>query len=108
MALEEPQGIKNLSPEESARFAGVDPDYAQRDLYQAIEAGDFPKWNVFVQVMSEAEARTYRINPFDLTKVWPHKDYPRIPVGVLELNRACLPTTTRSSIASAPTISICR
>ena len=81
------QGIRNLLPEEAARLAGSDPDYAQRDLFAAIERGDFPSWDVYVQIMTEAEAATYRINPFDLTKVWPHADYPRIPVGRLELNR---------------------
>jgi catalase len=81
------QGIRNLLPAEAARLAGVDPDYAQRDLFAAIERGEFPSWDVYVQIMTEAEAATYRINPFDLTKVWPHADHPRIPVGKLELNR---------------------
>lgn len=85
------QGIKNLLPEEAVRLAGVDPDYAQRDLFSAIAGGDFPKWDVFIQVMPETEVDAFvqrtGWNPFDLTKVWPHKDYPRMPVGVLELNR---------------------
>jgi catalase len=81
------QGIKNLLPEEAVRLAGANPDYAQRDLFNAIEKGDFPSWAVSVQIMTETEAAQYRINPFDLTKVWPHADYPRIPVGILELNR---------------------
>jgi len=81
------QGIRNLLPEEAARLAGADPDHAQRDLFNAIAAGSFPRWNASVQIMTEADAARYHINPFDLTKVWPHKDYPRIPVGVLELNR---------------------
>ena len=89
--LKTQQGIRNLLPEDAARLAGSDPDHAQRDLFGAIAAGDFPKWNVFIQVMTEAEAATWEArtgwNPFDLTKVWPHKDFPRIPVGVLELNR---------------------
>jgi len=89
--LKTQQGIKNLSAEEAVRLAGADPDHAQRDLFNAIAAGDFPKWNVFIQVMTEAEATAWEQktgwNPFDLTKVWPHKDFPRIPVGVLELNR---------------------
>ena len=85
------QGIRNLSAAEAQRLAGSDPDYAQRDLFDAIARGDFPRWNVFVQVMSDEqriawEART-GWNAFDLTKVWPHGDFPRIPVGVLELNR---------------------
>jgi catalase len=85
------QGIKNLSTAEAARLAGTAPDHAQRDLFEAIARRDFPRWNVFIQVMSEQEAveweRRTGWNPFDLTKVWPHKDFPRIPVGVLELNR---------------------
>lgn len=89
--LKTQQGIKNLSAGEAVRLAGADPDHAQRDLFSAIAAGDFPKWNVFIQVMTEAEAAAWEQktgwNPFDLTKVWPHKDFPRIPVGVLELNR---------------------
>ncbi|KQU78322.1 MULTISPECIES: catalase [unclassified Rhizobacter] len=89
--LKTQQGIRNLLPEDAARLAGTDPDHAQRDLFGAIASGDFPKWNVFIQVMTEAEAVAWEArtgwNPFDLTKVWPHKDFPRIPVGVLELNR---------------------
>jgi catalase len=81
------QGIRNLLPAQAAALAGTDPDHAQRDLFKAIAEANYPRWNVFVQIMTEAEAAQYRINPFDLTKVWPHKDYPRIPVGVLELNR---------------------
>lgn len=85
------QGIKNLLPADAVRLAGEDPDYAQRDLFNAIEAKDFPKWRLCVQVMPELEAETWARktgwNPFDVTKVWPHKDYPLIEVGVLELNR---------------------
>jgi catalase len=85
------QGIQNLLPEDAVRLAGSDPDHAQRDLFNAIASGDFPRWNVFIQVMTEDEAVAWEQrtgwNPFDLTKVWPHKDFPRIPVGVLELNR---------------------
>ncbi len=65
----------------------TDPDYSQRDLFHAIQKGDFPKWRVCVQIMPEKDAETYHINPFDLTKVWPHKDYPLVEVGELELNR---------------------
>ena len=89
--LKTQQGIKNLGAEEAVRLAGADPDHAQRDLFNAIASDNFPKWNVFIQVMTEAEASAWEQktgwNPFDLTKVWPHKDFPRIPVGVLELNR---------------------
>ncbi|MBA6117573.1 catalase [Pseudomonas sp. NC26] len=81
------QGIKNLAPAEAARLAGTDPDYAQRDLFEAIERGDFPRWTVCIQVMSEAEAASRVENPFDVTKTWSQKDYPLIEVGVLELNR---------------------
>src|SRR5882757_3091436 len=81
------QGIKNLTTEEAVRLSGVDPDSHQRDLREAIERGDFPSWTVQVQVMPAADAATYRFNPFDLTKVWPHADYPPIEIGRLELNR---------------------
>jgi len=81
------QGIKNLMQEEADRLAGSDPDYVTRQLFELIEKGEYPKWTLYVQVMPEVEAETYRWNPFDLTKVWPHADYPLIEVGVLELNR---------------------
>ena len=85
------QGIRNLSAEEATRIAGTDPDYAQRDLFNAIAKGDFPRWDVKIQVATDAELAAWEArtgwNPFDLTKVWPHKDFPLIEVGVLELNR---------------------
>ncbi|MBL8022496.1 MAG: catalase [Leptospirales bacterium] len=81
------QGIKNLSPARAAELAGSDPDYATRDLFEAIERGEFPEWRVCIQVMPEADAAKYRFNPFDLTKVWSHKDYPLVEIGELELNR---------------------
>ncbi|MFT4033496.1 MAG: catalase [Siphonobacter sp.] len=81
------QGIKNFTAAEANEMKSNDMDFAQRDLLQAIEHGDFPKWKLSVQIMPEAEAKTYRWNPFDLTKVWPHADYPLIEVGVLELNQ---------------------
>lgn len=81
------QGIKNFTQEEADKIVGEDPDWATRDLYERIERGDFPKWKLSVQIMPEAEAENYRWNPFDLTKVWPHKDYPLIEVGIMELNR---------------------
>ncbi|MGO4378753.1 catalase [Pseudoduganella sp. RAF53_2] len=85
------QGIRNLAAADAVRLAGEDPDYAQRDLFNAIASGQFPRWDVKLQVATEQqladwEART-GWNPFDLTKVWPHADFPLIPVGVLELNR---------------------
>nr|APZ88358.1 catalase [Bursaphelenchus xylophilus] len=81
------QGIKNLSVEEAGRLAGDDPDYATRDLYNAIESGNYPEWKFYIQVMKESEAAGCPFNPFDLTKVWPHKDYPLIPVGKIVLNK---------------------
>eukprot|EP01137_Pigoraptor_chileana_P005514 Opistho-2@48688 len=81
------QGIKNLPAAEAKRIAGENPDYAQQDLFEAIERGDSPAWRVFVQVMKEEDAAKYRFNPFDITKVWPHSDYPLQPVGRMVLNR---------------------
>ena len=81
------QGIKNLPRAEASRLTGTDPDYAQQDLCEAIARGDFPAWRVCVQVMPETEAETYHIHPFDLTKVWPHQDYPLIDVGEMVLQR---------------------
>jgi catalase len=81
------QGIKNFTADEATKLAGEDPDWATRDLYEAIENKDYPRWKMQVQIMPEKDARSYRWNPFDLTKVWPHDDYPCIDVGVLELNR---------------------
>jgi catalase len=85
------QGIKNLSTADAVRLAGADPDYAQRDLFEAIARGDCPRWDVKLQVATPAEldawSRRTGWNPFDLTKIWPHSDFPLIPVGVLELNR---------------------
>jgi len=81
------QGIANLTDAEAGAVIACDRESAQRDLYESIEQGNFPRWKLFVQVMPETDAATYPINPFDLTKVWPHADYPLIEVGVLELNR---------------------
>ena len=81
------QGIQTLTNREGEALIAKDRESAQRDLYEAIDKGDFPKWNVKIQVMPETDAETYHVNPFDITKVWPHKDYPLIDVGVLELNR---------------------
>lgn len=81
------QGIQNLTDAEAAELVGGDRESHQRDLFYSIEKGDFPKWSMYVQVMPEREAWTCIQNPFDLTKVWSHKDYPLIEVGVLELNR---------------------
>src|SRR6476619_3859414 len=81
------QGIDFLTQEDADRIAGEDGDYHQRDLYDSIEAGDHPTWTLKVQIMPFEDAKTYRFNPFDLTKVWPHADYPLIKVGTMELNR---------------------
>jgi catalase len=81
------QGIENLSDEAAAGLVGNDRESHQRDLYDSIERGDFPKWTMFIQVMPEKDAAKLPYHPFDLTKVWFKKDYPLIEVGVLELNR---------------------
>jgi len=81
------QGIENNTAEQAARIGGEDPAHHQNDLYGAIESGNFPSWTLKVQLMPEADAMTYRINPFDLTKVWTHADYPLIEVGKLVLDR---------------------
>jgi len=81
------QGIKNLTDEEAAEIIGADRESHQRDLYESIERGDFPKWKMYVQIMPELEADQQKDNPFDLSKVWYHKDYPLIEVGEFELNR---------------------
>nr|ELR5113128.1 catalase [Providencia stuartii] len=81
------QGIANLMDEEAEAIIGKDRESSQRDLFDAINKGDYPRWNLQIQIMPEKEASTVPYNPFDLTKVWPHKDYPLIDVGYFELNR---------------------
>ena len=81
------QGIKNLTNEEAAELVGKDRESHGRDLFESIEKGDFPKWTMYVQIMTEDQAKNHHENPFDITKVWSQKDYPLIEVGVLELNR---------------------
>jgi len=81
------QGIENLTDEEAAAVVAGDRESNQRDLYEAIENGNFPKWKMMIQVMPEAEAETCGFHPFDLTKIWPHGAYPLIEVGEFELNR---------------------
>jgi catalase len=81
------QGIKNWTNAEAAERVAQDRETHQRDLFESIERGDFPKWKFSVQIMPESDVGKHWYNPFDLTKVWPHKDYPLIEVGVLELNR---------------------
>lgn len=81
------QGITNLTNKEAEDIVGKDREYSQRDLFENIEKGNYPRWKMCVQIMPEADAYTYRYNPFDLTKTWSQKDYPLIEVGILELNR---------------------
>ena len=81
------QGIQCMTNDEAAAVVAHDRESFQRDLYEAIERGEYPKWRFCVQIMPEKDAGTYRFNPFDLTKVWSQKDYPLIEVGILELNR---------------------
>ena len=81
------QGIENLTDAEAAAVVAGDRESSQRDLLEAIDRGDFPKWQLCVQIMPEQDAATYRFHPFDLTKVWSKKDYPLIEVGIVELNR---------------------
>ena len=80
------QGNKTLTGPQADELRGKDPDYSQRDLVEAISRKDFPKWTLKIQVMTEAQAKKFRWNPFDLTKVWPHKEFPLIEAGVMELN----------------------
>jgi catalase len=81
------QGIQTLTNRKAEELISKDRESSQRDLYDSIEQGDFPQWDLKIQVMPEMDAEHYHIHPFDVTKVWPHKDYPLIDVGVLELNR---------------------
>ncbi|GAA4691643.1 catalase [Nocardioides nanhaiensis] len=81
------QGVKNLTQEAGNKLAGEDSDFHRRDLQEAIGRGDFPSWTLKVQLMPYEEAKTYRFNPFDLTKVWPHSDYPLHTVGKMTLNK---------------------
>lgn len=81
------QGIKNLTDQQAAKIVGADRESHGRDLFEAIERGDFPKWKLYFQIMTEDQACAHKENPFDLTKVWSQKAYPLIEVGLLELNR---------------------
>ncbi len=85
--LKTQQGIKNLTDQEAEAVVGKCRESHQRDLFDSIENGDFPKWNMKIQVMTEEQAKNCKMNPFDLTKIWPHKDFPLLDVGVLELNK---------------------
>ncbi|EKR7967597.1 catalase [Campylobacter fetus] len=81
------QGIKNLTNAEAGAIVAKDRESHQRDLYNSIDKGDFPKWDFKIQIMTEEEANNCKFNPFDLTKIWPHAEYPLIPVGVMTLNK---------------------
>jgi catalase len=81
------QGVKTLTNDESVKMAGEDPDHHTADLYNSIKKGDYPSWTVYIQVMTPEQAKNYRWNIFDMTKVWPHSDFPLQPVGKLTLNR---------------------
>ena len=81
------QGIQNLTDAQAASVVAADRESNGRDLLTAIDSGDFPRWTLFIQVMTEDQAKRHKHNPFDLTKVWPKRDYPLIEVGVMELNK---------------------
>jgi len=85
--LKTEQGIQNLTRDEATELKGGDPDHATRDLYHAIERGEYPSWRVEVQIMTPEQAREYRFDPFDITKVWFHSDFPPITIGLMALNR---------------------
>jgi len=93
------QGNKTFTDAEATKLKGTDPDYAQRDLVNAIKKGDYPKYALKIQVMTLDEAKSFRWNPFDLTKVWPHKDFPLINVGEIELNE--IPTNYFQDVEQA-------
>lgn len=110
-------GVKNLNRETAEKLAGQEPDYLVKDLFDAIERGDYPTWNIYVQVMDPKEAESYNVNIFDMTKVWPHKDFPLRQIGRLTMNcNVSLPivafadtgsesNTTRSLATTLPTSS---
>ncbi|MFE3546040.1 catalase [Nocardia sp. NPDC059177] len=93
------QGVEFLTQEEGDHYASADGDHYVRDLWEHIKAGSFPSWTLHMQIMPFDDAKTYRFNPFDLTKVWPHGDYPLIRVGRLTLNRN--PTDYHTEIEQA-------
>ena len=81
------QGIQNFDGPEASRMRGIDPDVATRDLFQAIARGEHPAWRVEVQIMTPEQAKTYKYDPFDITKVWPHADFPPVVIGRMVLDR---------------------
>lgn len=93
------QGIKNFTSEEANAMKGENPDFAQEDLIRAIESGNFPKWTLYIQVMTEEQSKDFRWNPFDVTKVWFHDEFPLIEVGEMELNE--IPTNYFTHVEQA-------
>jgi catalase len=81
------QGIKNLPVDKADALSGSDPDYSIRDLFNAVAKGEFPSWDLKIQIMTFEEAEKYKYNPFDVTKVWSQKEFPLIPVGRMTLDR---------------------
>lgn len=81
------QGIQNFDGAQATEMAGKNPDHDRQLLYEAIEKGDHPSWTVYIQLMTPEEAKKYRFNPFDVTKVWFHEDYPLMEVGKIVLNK---------------------
>jgi catalase len=81
------QGVKNFTNEEAGKINAEDREFHGKDLFDAIENGNFPKWTLYIQVMTEEQAKNHYENPFDITKIWRHKEFPLIEVGVYELNR---------------------
>jgi catalase len=93
------QGNKTLTGAEAEVLKGKDPDYSQRDMVEAIGKGDFPKWALKIQVMTEEQAKKFKWNPFDVTKIWQHSEYPLIDVGVMELDE--IPTNYYADVEQA-------
>ncbi|MBE9059750.1 catalase [cf. Phormidesmis sp. LEGE 11477] len=81
------QGIKNFTEEQWQKLQGIEPRWATKDLFNAIDEGNYPSWTMYIQTMTEEQAKNFQWNPFDLTKIWPHADYPLQKVGRFELNR---------------------
>lgn len=81
------QGISNYTNQQAEAIVAKDRESSQRDLYDAIDKGDYPRWKMYIQVMTQQQVKSCSFNPFDLTKVWPHGEYPLIEVGVMELNK---------------------
>lgn len=87
MHIKSQLGVRNLDSETATKLAGENPDYLVEDLFNSIEKGEYPKWDVYVQVMDPEDAESYKWNIFDMTKVWPHADYPLRQIGRLTLNQ---------------------